>query len=215
MDRASSDSNSDLPPRGIAVLGGSFNPPHRTHVTLARHALASLPIHELRVIPAGDHPHKGDQDMASARHRLEMARLAFAQIPGVTVDDRELRRSGLSFTTETLEQLAQESPQTRLFFLIGSDNLPLLPSWHLHHRLLEIATVVTFPRRGYTVRPQDLDGLDLSLAEREALLQNQLELPADDVSASDIRARWRRGARPISELPDAVAAYMEANDLYR
>ena len=92
--------------------------------------------------------------------------------PSVGGDDgSRLRRSGLSFTTETLEQLAQESPQTRLFFLIGSDNLPLLPSWHLHHRLLEIATVVTFPRRGYTVRPQDLDGLDLSLAEREALLQ--------------------------------------------
>jgi len=215
MVRAPGDTDRELLPRGIAVLGGSFNPPHRTHVTLARQALELLPIHELRVIPAGDHPHKGDRDMAPAAHRLAMARLAFAEIPGVTVDDRELRRSGRSFTVDTLEQLAQESPDAQLFFLIGSDNLPLLPTWHQHHRLLEVATVVTFPREGYPVRAHDLTGLDLSEPERASLLQHQLQIPADDVSASEIRARWRRGERQLAELPAAVASYMEAHDLYR
>jgi len=215
MVRAPGDTDNAHSPRGIAVLGGSFNPPHRTHVTLARQALARLPIHELRAIPSGDHPHKGQKEMASAAHRLEMARLAFAEIPGVAVDDREIRRSGRSFTTDTLQELANEAPGTPLFFLIGSDNLPLLPTWHQHHRLLELATVVTFPRKGYVVSPADLDGLDLNAAERQSLLANRLEMPADDVSATDLRTRWQRGERSLAELPDAVRDYMEAHDLYR
>lgn len=215
MGRASDNRDKDLPTRGIAVLGGSFNPPHRTHLTLARQALARLPIHELRAIPSGDHPHKGQQDMAPASHRLQMTRLAFAEIPGVAVDDRELRRSGRSFTVDTLQEMANEAPDIPLFFLIGSDNLPLLPTWHDHHRLLALATVVTFPRAGFVVETRDLDGLDLSQEERDALLENRLEMPAEDVSATDIRARWRNGERALPELPAAVADYMEANDLYR
>lgn len=215
MVTASGDTNNEHPPRGIAVLGGSFNPPHRTHVTLARQALARLPIHELRAIPSGDHPHKSEQDMAPAVHRLEMARLAFSEVPGVVVDDRELRRLGRSFTVDTLQEMATEAPRTPLFFLIGSDNLPLLPTWHEHHRLLQLATVVTFPRAGFVVQPKDLDGLDLSQHERDSLLKNRLEMPADDVSASDIRSRWQNGERKFSQLPAAVAAYMEAHDLYR
>ena len=197
------------------MLGGSFNPPHRTHVTLARQALLRLPIDELRAIPSGDHPHKGQNDMASAADRLQMARLAFAAIPGVTVDDREIRRAGRSFTTDTLQELVDENPGVPVFFLIGSDNLPLLPTWHEHHRLLELATVVTFPRAGYVVAAADLEGLDLTAAERESLLANRLEMPADDVSATDLRARWQRGERNLAELPDAVAAYMEAHGLFR
>jgi nicotinate-nucleotide adenylyltransferase len=205
----------DHSPRGTAVLGGSFNPPHRTHVTLAEQALARLPIHELRAIPSGDHPHKQGRDMAPAPNRCAMASLAFANLPHVVVDDRELHRSGPSFTVDTLAELAAEAPGTPLFFLIGSDNLRLLPTWHQHHRLLELATVVTFPRQGYPILASDLEGLDLSAAERASLLANVLDIPADDVSASDLRTRWRAGERNPAELPEAVADYLARHDLYR
>ena len=153
--------------------------------------------------------------MAAAEHRVAMARLAFAELPGVAVDDRELHRQGPSYTVDTLAELHQEAPDSRLFFLIGSDNLRLLPTWHEHHRLLELATVVTFPRKGYPIGPGDLDGLDLTGAERAALLSNLLDLPSDDVSASDLRARWRAGERHLEELPGAVADYLDRHDLYR
>ena len=153
--------------------------------------------------------------MAAAEHRVAMARLAFAELPGVAVDDRELHRQGPSYTVDTLAELHQEAPDSRLFFLIGSDNLRLLPTWHAHHRLLELATVVTFPRKGYPIAPGDLNGLDLTAAERAALLSNLLDLPSDDVSASDLRARWRAGERHPQELPGAVADYLERHDLYR
>lgn len=215
MQPASHTSKSDHSPRGTAVLGGSFNPPHRTHVILAREALLRLPIHELRAIPSGDHPHKRGRDMASAPHRVAMTRLAFEKMPQVVVDDRELHRRGPSFTVDTLAELAAEAPGEPLFFLIGSDNLPLLPTWHQHHRLLELATVVTFPRKGYPIVASDLEELDLSATERDSLLSNVLDIPADDVAASDLRTRWRSGERTSAELPPAVADYIERFGLYR
>src|SRR5262245_42580764 len=93
--------------KGIAVLGGSFNPPHCSHQRLAAAAFAHLPIAELRIVPAGTPPHK-DTDLAPAADRLAMCRLAFADRPGIMVDDREVRRRGPSFTVDTLQELATE-----------------------------------------------------------------------------------------------------------
>ena len=177
--------------------------------------MQQLPIDCVLVIPSGDHPHKRNRDMAPAQHRLAMCELAFAGLPGVRVDDRELRRSGPSFTVDTLEELQREAPTRQLFFLIGSDNLPLLPTWKQHHRLLQLATMVTYPRAGYAADPQALAQVDLSPAERQRLLARVLDVPADAVSATDLRARLRAGERRPDDLPPAVADYIAANDLYR
>lgn len=201
-------------PTGLAVLGGAFNPPHTTHVRLAALALARLPITEVRVVPAGDHPHKRQRGMASAADRIAMCRLAFAGMPGVVVDARELRRAGPSFTVDTLAEIATEEPGRPLFFVIGSDNLPLLPTWHDHHRLLSMATVVTVPRAGHPVRPDDLRHLDLSDAERGALLAHVLDVPAETTAASDVRARWRAGDRDLADVPAAVRDYIAAHSVY-
>lgn len=202
-------------PAGIGILGGAFNPPHRTHVRLAVAALRLLPISELRVIPAGDHPHKRGQQMAPAADRLAMCRLAFAGIPGVIVDDRELRRAGPSFTVDTVAELAADAPGRPLFFLIGSDNLPLLPTWREPARLLSLCTVVTYPRQGHPIDAAAIARLPLPAPLREQLLANVLPVPADAVAATDLRARWRAGERDLDELPPAVRHYLAAHDLYR
>ncbi len=199
---------------GLAILGGSFNPPHHTHLRLAATALRALPVDAVLVVCAGDHPHKRGGDLATAAHRLAMCRIAFAGQPRVTVDDRELRRRGPSFTVDTLAELAAEMPGRPLFFLIGSDNLPLLPTWHQHHRVLATATIVTYPRAGYPVTAEALAGTDLTTAERAALLANVLPGPADEVAASELRRRWRAGERDLPEIPADVRAYMVAHNVY-
>ncbi len=202
-------------PLGLGVLGGAFNPPHTSHQRLARAALQRLPIDRLLVIPAGDHPHKRGLDMAPAQDRLAMCRLAFADLPGVEVDDRELRRTGPSFTVETLASLAAEFPGRRLFFLIGSDNLPQLATWREPERLLSLCTVVTFPRAGHPVDAATLAPMALTEETKRRLLANVLDLPADAVAASDLRARWRAGERDVPELPPAVRDYVQIRGLYR
>jgi nicotinate-nucleotide adenylyltransferase len=184
-------------------------------VRLAQLAWQRLPIDRLLVIPAGDHPHKHSDRLSPAPDRLAMCRLAFSALPYVTVDDRELRRDGPAYTVDTLAELQAEAGGTPLYFVIGGDNLVLLPTWYRHHRLLELATVVTCPRAGHAVDASALEGLDLTAAERSALLANVLPADADPVSASDVRARIRGGERRPKDLPDAVADYIAAHGLYR
>jgi len=210
---ASVDATNGRP--GIAVLGGSFDPPHASHRKIAVAALERLPVREVRVIPAGDHPHKRARGMAAGEHRLAMCRLAFAFDPRIVVDDREMRRTGPSFTVDTLAELAAENPGTRLFFLIGSDNLPLLPTWRDHHRVLALATIVTCPRAGHPVSERLLEGLDLDADERRTLLANVLDVPADAIAATDVRQQRRAGRRDPAGLDPAVVDYLEAHGLYR
>lgn len=201
--------------QGLGVFGGSFNPPHLTHRAIAAAACARLPIRELLVVPSGDHPHKGPRDMAPAADRLAMCRLLFADLPGVRVDDRELRRRGPSFTVDTLTELAAEHPGRPLFFLIGSDNLPLLPTWREPERIVGLCTIVTYPRLGHPVTPELVAALPLPAATRAQLLAHVLDVPADGVAASDLRARWRAGERDLPELSPAVRDYLATHGLYR
>lgn len=200
--------------RGIAVLGGSFDPPHLAHRKLATAALERLPVQEVRVLPAGDHPHKRARSMNAAADRLAMCRLAFAGMSGVVVDDRELRRRGPSFTVDTLAELAAEHPGAPLYFVIGSDNLPLLPTWRDHHRILALAKVVTYPRHGHEVTARALEELDLTADERRSLLAHVLPLAPDAIAATDVRRRWRAGERDLAELDPTVRDYIAAHGLY-
>lgn len=206
------DATSTAP--GLAVFGGAFNPPHATHRRIAIAALEQLPVQRLLVMPAGDHPHKRRGDVAPAADRLHMCRLAFGDLPGVEVDDRELRRTGPSFTVDTLADLHRELPGHTLWFLIGADNLPLLPTWRDHHRLLRLARVATFPRLGASIDAAVLDGLDLTADERDQLLRDRLALPADALAAADLRGRLARGERGLPELEPAVEAYVRDHHLY-
>lgn len=201
-------------PTWLALFGGAFNPPHRTHRRIAEAALQQLPVRELRVLPAGDHPHKQGRDVAPAEQRLAMCRLQFAELPRCIVDDRELHRRGPSFTVDTLQELHDEQPARPLFFVLGADNLPLLPTWRDHHRILRLCTVVTFPRLGCTTDAQALHGLDLDERERAMLLAHVLTMPADDVNATALRARLRAGERGLPELLPTVEAYIRAHHLY-
>ena len=91
----------------LGIFGGSFDPPHQAHITLAARAIEQLHIDRLLVIPAGDAWHK-PRDLTLASHRLAMTRLAFADVPKVMVDSREIDRHGSTFTFDTLEEIAQD-----------------------------------------------------------------------------------------------------------
>jgi nicotinate-nucleotide adenylyltransferase len=202
------------PHLGIGVFGGSFNPPHVSHRRLCATALARLPIAQLLVLPSGDHPLKRNQDMAPASDRLAMCRLAFGDLPGVAVDDRELRRPGPSFTVDTLAELRAEHPGAPLFLLVGSDNLRILSLWREPARILELATLVTYPRLGHPIDAATLAALPVPAEARARIAAHVLDLPADAVAASDLRARWRRGERNLPELAPAVRDYIAAHGLY-
>jgi nicotinate-nucleotide adenylyltransferase len=173
---------------GLALFGGAFNPPHLTHRKIIAAARDQLPVTQVVVLPAGSHPHKqeSDDDMAPPAARLELCELAFGDIPQVQIDDRELRREGLSYTVDTLRELRDEQPTAALYWIIGSDNLPLLHTWREPDKIQELCTIVSYPRKGHMASPTD-PGIRLDVT---------LDATSDDVSASAIRDALRSGRQP-------------------
>jgi len=132
----------------MGIFGGTFDPIHYGHLRTAYELLATLRLPEMRFMPAGDPPHR-NSTVASNELRLEMVRAATAGQPGFTVDDREMRREGPSYTVETLAELRAEAPQRPLCLVVGMDAFLGLPKWHRWRDLLSLAHLVVAHRPGW------------------------------------------------------------------
>ncbi|MCC7144921.1 MAG: nicotinate (nicotinamide) nucleotide adenylyltransferase [Phycisphaeraceae bacterium] len=203
--------------QSLIVFGGSFDPPHLAHLRLPLLAMQAVGADGVLYIPSANPPHKRNQTLADASHRLAMLRLALQDQPHAAIWTDELDRAAdgqPSYTVDTLTRLRHHlGPQPRLRLLIGSDQLRLFPSWRQYQEIIALAEPLVM------VRPP-LNRQSL-LADLPAPLQAEqwaarlLELPALDISATDIRRRVAAG-QPINHLvPPAVAAYIAAHGLYR
>jgi nicotinate-nucleotide adenylyltransferase len=187
---------------GLGILGGSFNPPHRGHIELARHARAELALDRVLLVPARISPGKPVEDDPGPRHRLEMCRLAAAGVEGVEVCALELEREGPSYTVDTLRDLHASHPAIDLTFILGADIARTLPRWREPSELFALARFVVAQRPGTQPVPYDLP---LGI----------LKMPVIDISSSLVRERVGRGL-PIEELVgSAVASYIAEHRLYR
>lgn len=193
----------------VGVFGGSFDPPHHTHVRLVQAALSQAHLQALHVLPTGHPWHRANQPSA-ALHRVAMAKLAFGEQPGVVVDERETRRAGPTYTLDTLRDLQREHPNVQLVLLVGSDQAAALPTWHGWKQILQLATVLVARRAGLPI----FDPLSLPDSPQGARFET-LELPPADTSATDIRARAARGEDISALVPTAVARYIDQHQLYR
>lgn len=186
----------------IVVYGGSFNPPHLGHVEAARTVSAELAPDKFLIIPTNVSPHKMlAEGSPEPRARLEMCRLAFADIPGAEISDMELQREGKSYTAQTVEELRHSFQDDELVLVMGTDMFLSFETWYRFEYLLENCTLAVLAR--------DEDE-DVQLRrQRDALAEKYgarvIILKHDPVAASssDIRERLRFGIG--SELlPDSV-----------
>jgi nicotinate-nucleotide adenylyltransferase len=132
----------------IGLFGGTFDPIHYGHLRTAFELWQSLKLAEVRFLPSGTPPHR-DETVASAELRLAMVRAAVAEQPAFVVDDREVRRMGLSYSVDTLTELRTENPDRSLCLLLGMDAFLGLPSWHRWRDLLELTNIVVVNRPGW------------------------------------------------------------------
>lgn len=138
--------NAAGPGRRVGLFGGAFDPPHHTHRALAQAAIEQLALDELRIVPTGQAWHKA-RPLTPAVHRLALCRLAFGDLPGVCVDDRETRRHGPSYTADTLAELATEAaPGTQWFVVLGADQWQAFTTWHRWRDILRQATLAVAQR---------------------------------------------------------------------
>ena len=194
------------------MLGGTFDPIHVGHVAKAKQAQEQLGLEYVVFTVAGDPWMKRSENhrITPAAHRLEMVRLALSSHPGLEADDRELLRSGPTYTAETLEELVEENPGAHLFLLLGSDCLPSLPEWSRPERLLDLATVTVLERPGVELDLGPLEKLRAGASDQAYVLSGQ---PVE-LSSSELRRSMAAGRLPSGSIDSAVAKYIARHGLY-
>ncbi|PPE67786.1 nicotinate-nucleotide adenylyltransferase [Caldimonas caldifontis] len=193
--------------RRVGLFGGSFDPVHNAHLALARLALDHLGLDEVIWVPAG-HPWQKARRLAPAEDRLAMVRAAIEGEPRFQADDCEIRRSGPSYTLDTVRDLAVRRPDVGAWFLIlGEDQYSGLPTWQGWQELLRCVTLVVAARDGRQPQPGQL------LRDTPHRL---VVLPLPPLAISSTLVRSRLAARePIDTLvPPAVAGYIARHRLY-
>ncbi len=203
------------------MLGGTFDPVHFGHLRLAEEAREALGLERVRLIPAGDPPHRAPP-RSSAADRLAMARLAAAGNPALEVDGSEALAREKSYTVATLERLrAQYGAQRPLVLILGADAFAGLPGWHRWQDLLPLAHIAVATRPGYSAAlPPELAALwsgrvtpaDLHAAPAGCIVPFDMTPLA--ISASLVRELLRTGASARYLLPDSVLDYIGRNHLY-
>jgi nicotinate-nucleotide adenylyltransferase len=194
----------------LGILGGAFNPPHLGHLVCAQEALVQLELERVVFVPVGEAPHRELQDDPGPEARLEMVELAIADDERFTSSRIEMDREGPSYTSDTLQQLLEESPDDELFLILGGDQAAALPTWHEPEKVLERASVAVFERMSWSRNAIVIKIGRMPGVERV----RYLDMPLIQVSSSAIRRRVRDGV-PIRYLvPGKVVEYIATNELY-
>lgn len=198
-------------PMRVGVFGGAFDPPHLAHVQVAQAALTQFHLDRLHVMPTGQAWHKA-RPLTASQHRLAMARLAFADLPKVVVDAREVSREGPTYTVDTLMSLRHEFPDASLFLFIGADQAGAFQTWHRWQDILSLATVVVADRPRVSGAP----GVANQTQWHNAVSPHvqHLDMPSLAISATEIRSHLAQALPTTQWLPLSVQHYIDQHRLY-
>ena len=206
----------------MGVFGGTFDPIHYGHLRTAFEMLQALQFEDVRFIPCGDPPHRG-ATFASASERLRMVDVAIRGQRGFTVDDREIRRDGPSYSVDTLLSLRQEFPERSLGLIVGMDAFLGLTAWHRWDDILGAAHIVVAHRPGW--KAPDIGPLGELIAEfgthrvedLHAALHGRIHIHAVtqlEISSTEIRELVAAGRDPRFLMPDAVRKQIQSSGCY-
>lgn len=189
----------------LGILGGIFDPIHYGHLACAELAWQHCRLNKVCFVPAGLPPHKKISVSVAPGQRLRMLELAVQGNPGFCTFDGELRRDGYSYTIDTLVELARLYPGHDQYFVIGSDNLTEIPSWHRWPEILERVVLCVAARPGYSFSPPD----ELHEARIEVFPS-----PEWGLSSTMIRSYLKRGLSCRYLVPPTVLDYIAQEALY-
>lgn len=187
----------------LGILGGTFDPPHNAHVVMAETALRAIPLEKVLFMPSPDPPLKDAAKVARYEDRVEMVRLAIEGRDGLELSLLEEFRRGPSFTVDLLRRY-REVTGDEPFLILGADSVCDLPRWKESEEVLALATLVVFPRTGYSSRLTVKGDASIVL----------FESPVIDVSSTEIRAGIRGGIAVRGLLPDAVLEFALDKGIY-
>lgn len=188
----------------FALYGGSFDPVHYAHLKVAQSALEQTDVGKVVFIPVARSPLKSAATLAGDAERVEMLRLATAGESRFAVDTCEVERGGTSYTVDTVAAFRSHHPVAGLHWIIGADQLELLPKWHRIDELAALLTFIVLRRPGYSTAVPEIAGLRVV----------EIDAPLMEHSASEIRSRLAAGHSVAGLVPSSVEAFISSRGLY-
>jgi nicotinate-nucleotide adenylyltransferase len=206
----------------IGLFGGTFDPLHYGHLRTAFELWQALRLAEVRFMPTGSPPHR-EQPYAPAQLRLAMVQAAVAHERAFVVDDREVRRTGVSYSVDTLTELRQENPERSLCLLLGMDAFLGLPNWHRWRELLDLAHIIVAHRPGW--RAPTMGPLGEVMVDRGTGSVRDLHEQTGgriyvhavtqlEISSTDLRQSIASGHDPRYLLPEEVRRIIRETRCY-
>lgn len=196
----------------VGLLGGTFNPVHNGHVSMAYIALYEFLLGEVVFVPLGLPPHKKDELIASSDHRLNMLRLATQNENRFTIDTLELERTGFTYTVDTLEALRKAHPNNEYYYIIGADTLYELTGWRRFERVNALTSFICVLRPG--VDDAGARSYAQTLNERLGCRIYVARDKGPDISSSLIRQLMADSRLTSGLLPESVAKYIRLHHIY-
>lgn len=196
----------------VGIMGGSFNPIHQGHLVVANEVLNIYNFDKIIFIPAGKPPHKNDLE-TTPWDRYMMTQIAILSNNRFVVSDIEVKRTGKSYTLDTMLQLREMYPDTEFYFITGTDAVIDIPNWHEPEKLLNLCKFIAVSRPGV-----DTGVIESKIKEIKDNFNGHIELmqvPMLQISSTDIRERIKNGISAKYLLPESVEQYIMKKNLYR
>ena len=196
----------------IGIYGGTFSPPHNGHIAAAKAFMEQMWLDFLYVIPTATPPHKEMDVPVDAAHRLEMCRLAFADVEGVYVSDMEMRRGGRSYTVDTLRELTGED--RRLFLLCGTDMMLTLDQWREPEEIFKLSYPVYIRREKDALIDKMIVQKIADYNQKYGKVVRRIVTEPIELSSNLVREKLRNGEDVSGLIPASVEKYIRDNHLY-
>ncbi len=185
----------------VGILGGTFDPIHIGHLIAASSVYEAINLDSIVFMPAGDPWQKRDRELSSGKHRLEMVKLATSEDDRFQASDLEISRSGPTYAVDTVREWKRLNPTDELFWIVGSDALSGIPSWHEWEAFVSAVTIVAVNRIGQSATV-DFDVVSV-------------EMPEVRISATELRDKFTNNLDTKYLVPQKVSDYISDQGLYQ
>ena len=196
----------------IGVMGGTFDPIHNGHLLMGECARDQLGLDQILYMPLKRPPHKEEDNVSGESHRAAMVKLAIASNPAFSFSDMELKRSGTTYTADTLQQLKQERKDAAFYFIMGTDSYLSLENWKNPEKIFSLCTVAVVSRNGVTIEEMEKKGNFYK--EKYQGSTAFVQMPTIEISSSGIRSHREKGNSIRYLVPEVVLQYIEEHNLY-
>ena len=219
--------------RQIGILGGSFDPVHKGHIGLAQETYEKFGLDQILFVPVFKSPHKKHIPMATSFHRMAMLGLALENSAHFEISDMEIRGEKISYTIDTLDRFRLIYPSSKLFLIIGYDNLLELDAWKDSLKIMKSYNILVASRPGINLTSSEEKVLgmfngDSPYCSCETQSRNLdffhqetgtrlviYDISPQDISSSDVRRRLACGKSLDNLLPPEVETYIIEHQIYK